>query len=335
MSAPIIRHRRLRRTPWLRALVAEHHLQVSDLIWPMFVQDGKNKCTKIPQLPGIERLSVDLAVTAAKEAALLGIPAIALFPVIPQEKKTPSAKEALRADNVLCNAIRAIKKSVPEIGIIGDVALDPYISHGHDGVLDKNGDVDNDATVAILCKQAVLLARAGCDIIAPSDMMDGRVAAIRAALDKAGFHHIPILSYAVKYASCFYDPFRVAVGSKQTKPIDKRGYQMDCANSNEAVREAMQDIAEGADMLMVKPGLLCLDIITRIKNTVNAPLVAYHVSGEYAMLQSAASAGLIDKKAATLETLLAFKRAGADAIITYAAKEAAQWLREASPSARV
>ena len=329
MSNSFPRYRRLRRTPWLREMVAEHRLHVSDLIWPLFVQEGKNKCTKISQLPGIERLSVDLAVRAAQEAAALGIPAVALFPVVPQEKKTPRAQEALNKQNILCQAIRAVKKSVPNIGIIGDVALDPYISHGHDGVLGNDGEVDNDATVAILCKQAVLLAQAGCDIIAPSDMMDGRVAAIRSALDKAGFSHIPILSYAVKYASCFYDPFRVAVGSTQSKPIDKRGYQMDVANSNESLREAMQDIAEGADLLMVKPGLLCLDIIARIKNAVNVPLVAYHVSGEYAMLQSAASAGLIDKKAATLETLLAFKRAGADAIITYAAREVAEWLEKA------
>ena len=309
-------------------MVAEHRLHVHDLIWPLFVQEGKNKRTAVTALPGIERLSVDLAVQAAADAARLGIPAIAVFPVIPAEKKTPRAQEALNQKNILCQAIRAIKQSVPEIGIIGDVALDPYISHGHDGILDKGGDVDNDATVAMLCKQAVLLTKAGCDIIAPSDMMDGRVAAIRAALDDADFSHIPILSYAVKYASQFYDPFRVAVGSKQTKPIDKRGYQMDVANSDEALREAKQDITEGADMLMVKPGLLCLDIIARVKQEINAPLVAYHVSGEYAMLQSAASAGLINKKAAMLETLLAFKRAGADAIITYAAKEVAEWLRE-------
>lgn len=326
MTASFPRFRRLRRTPWLRALVSEHRLDVSDLIWPLFVQEG-DKTVEVKALPGIARMSVADTVQAAKEAAGLGIPAVALFPVIPQEKKSEEADEAINADNILCRAIRAMKKEVPGIGIIGDVALDPYISHGHDGLLGKDGDVDNDATVAMLCKQAVVLAQAGCDIIAPSDMMDGRVAAIRIALDRTGFSHIPILSYAVKYASVFYDPFRVAVGSKQTKPIDKRGYQMDCANSDEALREVRQDIAEGADMVMVKPGLLCLDIIARVKREVNVPVFAYHVSGEYAMLQSATTAGLLDLKAATLETLLAFKRAGADAIITYAARDVAKWLR--------
>jgi porphobilinogen synthase len=330
MSESFPRYRRLRRTPWLRAMVAEHRLHVSDLIWPIFVQEGKNKVTKVPNLPGIERLSVDKVVLAAKEAAGLGIPAVALFPVVPANKKTPDAKEALNPENILCQAIRAVKKAVPGIGIIGDVALDPYISHGHDGVLGKDGDVDNDATVAVLCKQAVLLAKAGCDIIAPSDMMDGRVAAIRAALDAAGFTQIPILSYAVKYASAFYDPFRLAVGSKQSQPIDKRTYQMDVANSDEAIREALQDIKEGADMIMVKPGLLCLDIIAKVKQSVNVPVVAYHVSGEYAMLKAAAAAGLLDDKTTMLETLFAFKRAGADAIITYAARDVAKRLRSSS-----
>ncbi len=311
----------------MRALVAEHSLQVTDLVWSLFVQEGENTATKVDGLPGIERLTIDRVIEAAKEAAILGIPAIALFPVVPVEKKSEKAEEAFHADNLLCRAIRAVKKAVPDIGIIGDVALDPYISHGHDGVLDAHGEVDNDATVAILCKQAVALASAGCDIIAPSDMMDGRVAAIRTALDKAGFTQIPILSYAVKYASCFYDPFRKAVGSKQSKPIDKRGYQMDVANSDEAIREALQDLKEGADMVMVKPGLMCLDIIAKVKAASSVPVFAYHVSGEYAMLKAAASAGLLDEKAAMLETLLSLKRAGADAILTYAARDVAKWLK--------
>lgn len=318
------RLRRLRRTPWLRALVAEHHLRVEDLIWPLFVTDGADEV--VTGLPGVKRLSIDGIVKAAAEAASLGIPAIALFPATPAEKKSDDAREAWNPENLVCRTIRAVKKAVPNIGIIGDVALDPYTIHGHDGVLDKAGEVDNDRTVALLAKQAVVLAEAGCDIVAPSDMMDGRIAAIRAALDDRGHQQTVILSYAAKYASAFYGPFRAAVGSKKAQPLDKRSYQMNPANMREAYREIALDIEEGADMVMVKPGLLYLDVIARIKDSCDLPVFAYHVSGEYAMLKAAAAQGMLDEQAATLETLLAFKRAGADAILTYAARDVAQWL---------
>jgi porphobilinogen synthase len=321
------RPRRLRSSAWLRALVAEHHLQASDLIWPLFVQEGKGKVTKVDGLPGVERYTIDKLVAAAREAASLGIPAIALFPVVPADKKSGDAAEAFNKDNLVCRAIRAVKAAVLDIGIIGDVALDPYTSHGHDGVLDKNGEVANDATVAILCKQARALADAGCDIVAPSDMMDGRIGEIRAALDKAGHERTVILSYAAKYASAFYGPFRQAVGSAKSRPLDKRGYQMDPANMREAMREVALDIAQGADMVMVKPGTLYLDVIARVKDATDLPVFAYHVSGEYAMLKAASAAGMLDEQAATLETLLAFKRAGADAILTYAARDVAKWLK--------
>jgi porphobilinogen synthase len=321
------RPRRLRQKPWLRAMVAEHHLRVEDLIWPLFVQEGEAMATPVQGLPGVERLTIDKLVEAAKEAANLGIPAIALFPVTPAELKTEDGREAYNANNLVCRAIRAVKVAVPQIGIIGDVALDPYTTHGHDGVLDAQGEVDNDPTVAILCKQAIALAEAGCDIVAPSDMMDGRIAAIRDALDEAGKHNTVILSYAAKYASAFYGPFRHAVGSAKTKPLCKRGYQMDPANAREALREVGLDIAEGADMLMVKPGLPYLDIVAKVKEQSDLPVLAYHVSGEYAMLKAASAAGLLDEQAATLETLLAFKRAGADAVLTYAARDVATWLK--------
>ncbi|MEJ0010227.1 MAG: porphobilinogen synthase [Alphaproteobacteria bacterium] len=326
MNAPVKRFRRLRRTPWLRVLVEEHRLSASDLIWPLFVAEGKG-ASDIPGLPGVQRLGIDRLAAAAKEAQALGIPAIALFPVVPKEKKSARAEEAYRKDNLVARAIAAVKKAAPGLGIIGDVALDPYTPHGHDGVLDKSGEVDNDATVALLCRQAVALADAGCDIVAPSDMMDGRVAAIRAALDEAGHTNVVILSYAAKYASAFYGPFRAAVGSQQGKPLDKRTYQMNPANADEALREVAQDVAEGADMVMVKPGLLYLDVLARVKQACEVPVLAYHVSGEYAMLRAAAAAGMLDERAATLETLLAFKRAGADAILTYAARDAARWLK--------
>ena len=326
MSQLITRFRRLRASPWMRALVTEHRLHASDLIWPLFVQEGENQVTPVAGLPGVDRLSIDKLIGAAQEAVSLGIPAIALFPVVPHAQKSDRAEEAFNPENLICRAIRAVKASVPQIGIIGDLALDPYTSHGHDGVLNAAGDVDNDATVVLLCKQAVTLADAGCDIVAPSDMMDGRIGAIRAALDAAGHTQTPILSYAAKYASAFYGPFRAAVGSQQAQPIDKKTYQMNPANSAEALREVAQDIAEGADMVMVKPGLLYLDVIAKVKAAHTIPLFAYHVSGEYAMLKAAASQGMIDEKAAMLETLLAFKRAGADAILTYAARDVAKWL---------
>ena len=321
------RPRRLRRTAWLRAMVAEHTLRAADLIWPLFVHEG-GAAVKVEGLPGVERHSLASLVDAAKEAAALGIPALALFPVVPAEKKTDDAREAYAADNLMARAIRAIKAEVPGIGIIGDVALDPYTAHGHDGLLDASGEVANDATIAILCKQAVALAQAGCDIVAPSDMMDGRIGEIRAALDAAGFERVVILSYAAKYASALYGPFRQAVGSAKAQPLCKRGYQMDPANMREAYREVALDIAQGADMVMVKPGTLYLDVIARIADEAALPVLAYHVSGEYAMLKAAAAAGMLDEKAVTLETLLAFKRAGATAILTYAARDVAAWLRD-------
>ena len=324
-----IRPRRLRRTPWLRAMVAEHHLRVEDLIWPLFVQEGAGKVTAIEGLPGVERLSMDMAVDAAREAVALGIPAIALFPVTPAELKTADGREAFNPENLMCRAIRAIKKSVPNIGIIADVALDPYTTHGHDGLLGEDGDVDNDATVVALCKQAVALAEAGCDIIAPSDMMDGRIGEIRGALDEAGHTNTVILSYAVKYASALYGPFRAAVGSATNLgKADKRSYQMNPANATEALREVALDLEQGADMVMVKPASIYLDIIARVRETSDVPVLAYHVSGEYAMVKAAAAAGVIDERAVMMETLLAIKRAGADAILTYAARDIARYLRQ-------
>ena len=324
-----IRPRRLRRTAWLRAMVAEHHLRAADLIWPLFVQEGAGKVTPIEGLPGVERLSIDMIVGAAREAVELGIPAIALFPVTPGDKKTEDGREAFNPENLMCRAIRAVKKSVPEIGIIADVALDPYTSHGHDGVLAADGDVANDATIAVLCKQAVVLAEAGCDIVAPSDMMDGRIGEIRASLDKAGYENTVILSYAAKYASALYGPFRAAVGSATNLgKADKRTYQMNPANATEALREVALDLAEGADMVMVKPASLYLDIIAQVRKVSDVPVLAYHVSGEYAMVKVAAAAGVIDDQAVMLETLLAMKRAGANAILTYAARDMARLLGE-------
>jgi len=336
-----IRPRRLRHAQWVRAMVAETTLRAADLIWPLFVQEGAGKVTPIEGLPGVERLSIDMIIDAAREAASLGIPAIALFPVTPADKKTEDGREAFNAENLMCRAIRAVKKAVPEIGIIADVALDPYTTHGHDGVLVDNGDtnifvspvqaqdVDNNATVAALCKQAITLAQAGCDIIAPSDMMDGRIGEIRAALDAAGFEHVIILSYAVKYASALYGPFRAAVGSASNLgKADKRTYQMNPANRIEALREVMLDVEQGADMVMVKPATFYLDIVSAVKEVVAVPVLAYHVSGEYAMVKAAAAAGMLDEKAVILENLLAIKRAGADAILTYAARDVARWLKE-------
>ena len=319
---PATRLRRLRRTPWLRALVAEHHLRVEDFVWPVFVVEGKNKRIPVKALPGVERFSIDVLIKEAKAAAKLGIQALALFPVTESKKKTADGREAWNKNNLIYRAIAAVKSAVPEIGVIADVALDPYTIHGHDGVLDRHGDVANDETVTCLVRQAQVLVEAGCDILAPSDMMDGRVGAIRAALP-----HTPILSYSAKYASAFYGPFREAVGSKSNLgKADKRSYQMNPANSEEALREIALDLAEGADMVMVKPGLLYLDVIAHVRAAFQVPVFAYHVSGEYAMLKSAAAAGMIDEKAALMETMLAFKRAGASAIFTYAAKDLAESL---------
>jgi len=324
---PTTRMRRNRRTAWSRRLVAEHRLSVDDLIWPVFIHDGKTKRAAIASMPGVDRLSIDLLAQAANEACELGIPAIALFPATDPGKKTPDGDEALNPDNLVCRGVRAIKEACPEIGVMCDVALDPYTSHGHDGLL-REGQIVNDETVAVLCKQALNQARAGCDIIAPSDMMDGRVGAIRRALDEAGFDGVQILAYAAKYASAFYGPFRDAVGSATNLASgDKKTYQMDPANGDEALREVALDIAEGADMVMVKPGMPYLDIVRRVKEAFGLPTFAYQVSGEYAMLCAAAEKGWLDRERVMLESLLAFKRAGADGVLTYFALDAARRLK--------
>jgi porphobilinogen synthase len=326
MQFPSTRLRRLRTTPWVRNMVQENRLTVNDLIWPIFVQDGTDAQTAIASMPGVNRLTVDRIVAAVKEAADLGIPAVALFPNTPIEKKTEDGSEACNADNLVCRAVRAVREAKIPISIICDVALDPYTSHGHDGLL-QDGIILNDETVEILCEQALTLAQAGCDIIAPSDMMDGRIGIIRAALDDAGFPDVMILSYAVKYASSFYGPFRDAVGSKNLLKGDKKTYQMNPGNSAEGLREAQLDIEEGADMVMIKPGLPYLDMIARVKDTFGMPTVAYQVSGEYSMIKAAAANGWIDGDKTMLETLLCFKRAGADAILTYAAIDVAKMLK--------
>jgi porphobilinogen synthase len=327
-TSPISRPRRLRVSGWIRNMVSEHRVTVNDLIWPVFIQEGSNLRTPIASMPGVERLSVDLLVLAAKEARDLGIPAIALFPATPTNLKTQDGEEALNPENLVCRTIRAVKAAVPEIGIICDVALDPYTTHGQDGLV-RDGIVINDETVEVLCKQSIVQARAGCDIIAPSDMMDGRVGAIRKALDSAGFSHVAILSYAAKYASAFYGPFRDAVGSANNLgKSDKKTYQMDPSNSSEAIREVALDIAEGADMVMVKPGMPYLDVVARVKDTFKVPTFAYQVSGEYAMLCAAAANGWLDREKVILESLLSFKRAGADGILTYFAIEAAKLLKK-------
>jgi porphobilinogen synthase len=325
-SFPSIRMRRTRTDEWCRRLVREHQLTTGDLIWPIFVCEGDQKREPIGSMPGVERLSVDLAVEAVGEAKRLGIPAVALFPATPPEKKTPDGEEALNPENLVCRVVRAVKETHQGIGVICDVALDPYTTTGQDGLV-RNGYVVNDETVAALCQQAVVQARAGCDVIAPSDMMDGRVGAIRAALDRAGMSHVKILSYAAKYASAFYGPFRDAVGSKSALGSgDKRTYQMDPGNGGEAEREVALDVAEGADMVMVKPGLPYLDIVYRVKQRFGLPTFVYQVSGEYAMMRAAAERGWLDWERALLESLLAFKRAGADGVLTYGALDAARLL---------
>jgi porphobilinogen synthase len=324
---PHTRLRRLRRYDWSRRLVAEHHLSVDDLIWPLFVHEGTNRREAVASMPGVERMSVDLLVEAVAAGIELGIPAVAIFPVIDAAKKTPEADEALNPQNLICRAVRALKQAHGhKIGIVCDVALDPYTSHGQDGLV-RDGYVVNDETVDILCRQALVQAAAGCDVIAPSDMMDGRVGAIRAALDEAGYERVAIMAYAAKYASAFYGPFRDAVGSAASLGAgDKRTYQMAPANSDEALREVALDIAEGADMVMVKPGLPFLDIVRRVKDTFAVPTFAYQVSGEYAMLCAAAQNRWLDREKVLLETLIAFKRAGADGVLTYFAHEAARLL---------
>lgn len=332
---PATRMRRVRQHDWSRRLVAEHHLSVADLIWPVFVQEGQQQRTPVGSMPGVDRLSIDLLTEAAKEARDLGIPAIALFPETNPKTKSDDAAEAYNSQNLVCRAVRAIKSAVPDIGIICDVALDPYTSHGQDGLV-RDGIVVNDETLEVLCKQAVAQATAGCDVIAPSDMMDGRVGAIRKALDDAGFQNVMILAYAAKYASSFYGPFRDAIGSAgnlsggNVQGGGKHTYQMNPANANVAIREVALDIAEGADMVMVKPGMPYLDIVRDVKQEFMVPTFAYQVSGEYAMLCAAFDNGWLDRNAVILESLLAFKRAGADGVLSYFAIEAAKLLRSQS-----
>jgi porphobilinogen synthase len=321
------RLRRNRRSEWARRMMRENQLTTDDLIWPLFIMDGNNKRAPIRSMPGVERLTVDQAVREAERAAKLTIPCLALFPYTDPKLRDEIGSEALNPDNLVCRAIRAIKQEVPDIGILCDVALDPFTSHGHDGLI-RDGEILNDETVAVLVKQAVVQAQAGCDIIAPSDMMDGRVGAIRKALDAASFIEVSIMAYAAKYASVFYGPFRDAVGSSKTLTGDKRTYQMDFGNTDEALREVALDIEEGADMIMIKPGLPYLDIVQRVKDAFGMPTFAYQVSGEYAMIMAAAGNGWLDGERAMIETLTAFKRAGADGVLTYFAPRVAETLKK-------
>src|SRR5471032_1877181 len=329
-AAPLdlpVRPRRNRRTDWARRMVRENVLTTDDLIWPLFLTEGQNLRVPVPSMPDVDRLSVDQAVRAAEQAAKLTIPCIALFPYTDPKLRDEDGSEALNPENLVCRAIRAIKKEVPEVGVLCDVALDPYTSHGHDGLL-RDGEILNDETVEVLVKQALVEAQAGCDIIAPSDMMDGRVGAIRKGLDAANFIDVSIMAYAAKYASVFYGPFRDAVGSSKTLTGDKRTYQMDFSNTDEALREVALDIEEGADMIMVKPGLPYLDIVQRVKDAFAMPTFAYQVSGEYAMIMAAANNGWLDGERAMWETLTAFKRAGADGVLTYFAPRVAEKLKK-------
>ncbi|MGH8719195.1 MAG: porphobilinogen synthase [Burkholderiales bacterium] len=324
---PDKRMRRMRRDSFSRRLIAEHRLIASDLIYPVFLLDGKSGTQAIASMPGISRLGFEALLGKAEECLRLGIPAIALFPVIEAHLKTADAREAINPGGLVPRAVQGLKKRFPELGVITDIALDPYSSHGQDGLLDQTGYVSNDATVDVLARQAEMHAAAGADVVAPSDMMDGRIKAIREKLDSAGFIHTCILSYAAKYASSFYSPFREAVGSAANLGSgNKYTYQMDPANSDEALWEAGLDLQEGADILMVKPGLPYLDIVRRIKEEFKAPTFVYQVSGEYAMLKAAGQNGWLDERECVLESLLAFKRAGADAILTYFALTAANWL---------
>ena len=318
--------RRNRADEWVRRLTRESNVTPDDLIWPMFVQQGSAARTPVPSMPGVDRLSIDLVVEAVGEAKALGIPAVAIFPVTPQELKSEDGKEATNSDNLACRTVRAIKEKYDDIGVICDVALDPYTTHGQDGIV-RDGKILNDETVEVLCQQAFVQAQAGCDVIAPSDMMDGRVAAIRKALDDEGLDGVSLLAYSAKYASAFYGPFRDAVGSAQSLgTADKRTYQMNPANSDEAIREVALDVAEGADMVMVKPGMPYLDIVRRVKQAFGLPTFAYQVSGEYAMLRGAADRGWLDWEKAILESMVCFKRAGADGVLTYAAPQVARLL---------
>jgi len=324
-----VRPRRNRKAEWARRLVRENVLTTDDLIWPMFVVDGHNTRTPVASMPGVDRLTVDQAVRDAERAMKLDIPCIALFPYTEPSLRDETGSEALNPNNLVCQSVRAIKKEFPELGVLCDVALDPFTSHGHDGLI-EDGKILNDETVTVLVQQALVQAEAGCDVIAPSDMMDGRVGAIREALDDAGFLDVQIMSYAAKYASAFYGPFRDAIGSAKTLIGDKRTYQMDSANSDEALREVELDIAEGADMVMVKPGMPYLDVVRRVKDTFSMPTFVYQVSGEYAMIAAAANNGWIDGDRAMMESLLGFKRAGADGILTYFAPKAAERIKAGS-----
>ena len=323
-SYPALRMRRGRSAPWIREMLAEHRLHPSDLIWPLFIADGKDAEEPLASLPGVSRWTIDRLANRAREARDAGIPCIALFPNTPGNLRSDDGAEALNPDNLMCRAIRAIKDAVPEIGVLTDVALDPYTSHGHDGLVDGAGYVLNDETTEQLVGQALVQAAAGADIVAPSDMMDGRVGAIRAALEADGHQNVAIMAYAAKYASAFYGPFRDAVGSRGLLKGDKRTYQMDPANGAEALREVELDISEGADMVMVKPGLPYLDILTRVKDAFGVPTFAYQVSGEYAMIEAAVAAGAGERDPLVLETLMAFKRAGATGVLTYHALHAAR-----------
>ncbi len=323
------RSRRLRKHSSIRSLVRETSFTVEDLIYPLFIIEGERRREEVKSMPGIERLSIDQLMLDAKEIVDLKIPAIALFPVISTDKKSEEAQESYNSDGLIQRAIRELKRSFPDLLVITDVALDPFTSHGQDGLIDKDGYVVNDETVEVLVKQAISHAIAGADIVAPSDMMDGRIGAIRQALEENGYIHTNILAYSAKYASSFYGPFRDAVGSSGSLgKSDKKTYQMDPANSNEALHEVEMDIAEGADMVMIKPGLPYLDIVSTVKQTFAVPTFAYHVSGEYAMLKAASANGWIEEKPVVLETLSCFKRAGADAVLTYYAKEVAQWISD-------
>ena len=327
---PAVRMRRNRRDAWTRRLVAENTLTTDDLIWPIFVIEGTNEERAVASMPGQVRVTVDRLAKHVEKAVRLGVPALALFPVTPPEAKDAEGTEALNPDNLMCRAARELKRAFPEVGLVGDVALDPYTDHGHDGVIrqTRTGDyVHNDDSVAVLVKQAVNQAEAGIDVIAPSDMMDGRIGAIRAALDAQGFIDTRIMSYAAKYASAFYGPFRDALGSGKALRGDKKTYQMDPANSDEALREVALDLAEGADMVMVKPGMPYLDIVRRVKDRFAVPTFAYQVSGEYAMIMAAVQNGWIEHERAMMESLMGFKRAGANGVLTYFAVEAAEVLR--------
>jgi porphobilinogen synthase len=323
---PAARPRRLRQSPWTRRLVRETTLTVDDLIWPIFVIDGKDRAEPVASMPGVERMTIDRAVKAVEKAAHLGIPCVELFPYTDDRLKTSGCEEAWNPDNLVCRATRAIKTAVPEIGVMLDVALDPYNADGHDGLV-REGRIVNDASVAALVRQTLAQAEAGADILGPSDMMDGRVGAMRAALEAQGFPDVLIMTYAAKYASAFYGPFRDAVGSGNRLKGDKKTYQMDPGNTDEALRETAMDLAEGADMAMVKPGLPYLDIVSRVKREFGCPVFAYNVSGEYAMIKAAAANGWLDGERAMMESLQAFKRAGCDGVLTYFAPEAARALK--------